>query len=80
MTDTTRNGLCSTCINSIRCLTWGEWKCTVYAQRFYGQNMPTECGVYKKRPKDFKETPCRCEDCLRNSAPMEDEVEIGGVG
>lgn len=75
MSDTTRNGLCSTCVNSIWCDTWGEWKCTVRKRRFYGSNIPDECKSYKKRGKDFKERPCQCEDCLKNPEVVMEEAQ-----
>ena len=75
MSDTTRTGLCASCTNSIWCDTWGEWKCRVYERRFYGRNIPETCGAYKKRGKDFKESPCQCEDCLENPDIEVDEEE-----
>ena len=73
MTDTTKNGLCATCISSIRCDTWGEWKCVAHKRRYYGENIPETCADYKKRGKDFKESPCQCEDCLKNEALVREE-------
>lgn len=57
-------GLCATCEKSIFCNTWGEWKCKGLELRVYGDVV--QCGTYKKRPKDFKEPKCQCEDCLNN--------------
>ena len=59
-------GLCSTCVNSIRCDTWAEVKCKAKTKRIYNHTDMTECDDYKKRDKNFKESPCQCEDCLKN--------------
>lgn len=59
--------LCPTCKNSIWCGTWAEWKCVAKKQRIYAYKTMTTCGSYKKRPKDFKESLCQCEDCLRSA-------------
>lgn len=67
--------LCETCVSSRRCETWGELKCVAKKMRIYGYKTLTECKFYKKRGKDFKEEPCQCEDCLKNEALMEEEVE-----
>ena len=74
MSDNTNNGLCPKCVNAIFCNTWGEWKCTAQGRRIYGYKTMTECKFYKKRGKDFKESPCRCEDCLKNE-PIEGSEE-----
>lgn len=66
MSDNTNNGLCPSCTNSIRCNTWAEWKCKVQERRIYGYKTMTECKSYKKRPKDFEEPKCQCEDCFEN--------------
>lgn len=73
MSDNINNGLCPSCANSIRCETWGEWKCVPQKKRIYGYKTLTECKFYKKRSKDFKESPCRCEDCLKNTEPVGDK-------
>lgn len=59
-------GLCPSCTNAIRCETWAEWKCTAQKKRIYGYKTMSSCKFYKKRPKDFKEPKCQCEDCLKN--------------
>lgn len=64
------NELCVSCANSIFCETWGEWKCRDLEIRIRGSLV--ECGSYKKRPRDFKESKCQCEDCLNNAALYED--------
>lgn len=71
-TTTETNGLCPSCVNAIRCDTWAEWKCGVQKKRIYGYKTMTECKFYKKRGKDFKESPCQCEDCLRESEVAHD--------
>lgn len=71
------NNLCASCINSLRCYTWGEWKCTAQTRRVY--ETVTKCDDYKKRGKDFKESGCQCESCLRNEAlaeELEEESEV----
>lgn len=65
--------LCPSCTNSIRCETWAEWKCKAQKRRIYGYKTMTVCGSYKKRPKDFKEPKCQCEDCLKNATLIEEE-------
>lgn len=67
--------LCPTCGNSIYCPTWSEVKCTVKEKRIYGYKTMTVCGSYKKRPKDFKEPRCRCEDCLKNELLAAERLE-----
>lgn len=69
--------LCATCSNSIRCHTWGEYRCSVKKRRVY--ETVTKCDSYAKRPKNWKEIPCRCESCLRNEAlaeELEEESEV----
>ena len=58
--------LCLNCVNSIFCPTWAEVKCKVREKRIYNHAVLTDCGFYKKRDKNFKESPCQCEDCLKN--------------
>lgn len=60
--------LCASCSSSIWCDTWGEFKCSVKERHITGPK--TVCASYTKRPKNWKEMPCRCEDCLKN---MEEE-------
>ena len=59
-------GLCLNCVSSRWCETWGEMKCLMKKQRIYGYAKLTECKFYKKRGKDFTESPCQCEDCVKN--------------
>ena len=66
-------GLCETCVYSIWCPTWGEWKCKNRERRIYGT--VTTCHNYSKRPKDFKEPKCQCKNCLENELLMELEDE-----
>lgn len=66
--------LCPTCSNSIRCETYGEYKCTAKKHRIYGWKEMTECKEYKKRPKGWKEMPCQCKDCLANDK-LSEEIE-----
>lgn len=66
-------GLCSSCMNSIWCPTWGEWKCKALKRRIYWSNLST-CRFYSKRGKDFKEPRCQCDGCLKNEALL-DEME-----
>lgn len=67
-------GLCPICTNSIWCPTWAEWKCKIKERRIYDYKTLTECKFYKKRGKDFKESRCQCEDCLKNEDLL-DEME-----
>lgn len=64
--------LCPSCVNSIFCDTWGEWKCLVKERRIYVYAGMTTCKDYKKRGKDFKKRKCQCEDCLRNELLVEE--------
>ena len=70
------NGQCPTCSNSIRCDTWGEWKCAVHKRR-YIHNGPVICSDFKKRPINWKEMRCGCEDCQKNEVLMEGKDEEG---
>lgn len=67
--------LCPACSNSIRCETWAEWKCTARKRRIYGWVDLTLGKKYKKRPKNWKEPPCRCKDCLENDKLSEEREE-----
>lgn len=64
---------CDTCAHAIHCDTWGEVKCTYLKMRIYDFETMTECKFYKKRPKDFEEPNCQCEECVRRG---EFDVEI----
>lgn len=72
-----KEGLCSSCVNSIWCNTWAEWKCAKRKTRFtnFGYSQPATCTDYKKRDKNFKEPKCQCEDCLRNESLLGEESE-----
>ena len=68
--------LCPKCENSVRCETWGEWKCTAQKKRIYGYKQltdPAQCKFYKKRGKNFKEPKCQCETCVENDLLVDDE-------
>ena len=67
--------LCATCNNSIFCPTWAEWKCLAQKRRVYEYAEMTECKDFKKRPADFKERKCQCEDCLRNDILAGEDAE-----
>lgn len=75
MSDNTNNGLCSSCTSAIWCPTWAEVKCLAQKMRIHGYKTMTSCKFYKKRDKNFKESPCQCEDCLNNSALHEEYLE-----
>lgn len=64
--------LCPTCLYSIRCNTWAEYKCTLKEKRIYGYKTMRACGSYRKRPKDLEWRPCRCEDCLKVAVEVEE--------
>ena len=70
-------GLCTTCIYSCWCPTWGDYRCFEKEIRLstYGFQQPINCSVYKKRGKDFKEPKCQCENCLENEKSLDDEEE-----
>lgn len=68
-------GLCPTCVNSIRCDTWAEVKCKKLKRRIYGYKTLTECKFYGKRDRLFKEPKCQCEDCLKNEALADENGE-----
>lgn len=61
--------LCKNCSNSLWCYTWGEYRCSVKKRRIY--EIMTKCNDYEKRGKDFKETRCHCDDCLKNESLWE---------
>lgn len=65
--------LCSSCIESIFCPTWAEWKCKKFKKRIYFK--PTICKGYKERPKNFEEPKCQCENCLRNDILTDETYE-----
>lgn len=65
--------LCETCIHSIRCETWAEWKCKLENRRIY--EIRTKCSGYKKRDSNFKEPKCQCEDCLKNELLFSEEED-----
>lgn len=64
MSDNTNKGLCPSCVSSIRCETWGQYKCKVKERHITGRK--SVCASYTRRPKDFEEPKCQCEDCLKN--------------
>ena len=68
-------GQCTSCVNGIRCSTWSEVKCKKLERRIYGYKTLIDCKFYKKRPKDFKEPRCQCEDCLKNELLSEEYLE-----
>lgn len=68
--------LCPTCIHSIRCLTWAEWKCKKLERRIYDYKDLDKCEHYKKRPDIFKEPICSCDSCAENDF-LFDEYEEG---
>ena len=67
--------LCPSCANSIRCDTWAEWRCKKYEKRIYNYTAITKCKLYSKRPKNFKEPKCQCEDCLKNELLLTEEYD-----
>lgn len=67
--------LCPTCIYSIWCRTWAEWKCKKLCTRIKNNNAISRCEHYKTRPKDFKEHKCQCEDCLKNELIYEEDCD-----
>lgn len=73
MSDNNTKSLCPSCASAIFCPTWGQFKCRT--KKRYITGCKTICGSYKKRPKDFKEPRCQCEDCLKNEALMENMEE-----
>lgn len=67
------NNLCASCSNSLRCYTWGEYRCSAKKRRVY--ETVAKCDDYIKRPKNWKEMRCQCDDCLRNEALAEELEE-----
>lgn len=70
--------LCEDCTESRWCETYGEVKCLAQKKRIYGYVKlidPAQCKFYKKRGKNFKESKCQCEDCLRNEQLVEEAEE-----
>lgn len=74
MSETTKS-LCQKCVMSVWCPTWAEVKCLTYERRIYNHTELTECPGFKKRPKNFTERKCRCEDCLKNELLFEENEE-----
>ena len=68
-----KDTLCSSCIESVFCPTWAEWKCKKFKKRIYSKLMT--CEEYKARPKDFEEPKCQCDDCLRNDILTDEMYE-----
>lgn len=62
--------LCDVCENSRFCSVWGETKCVALKQRIY--NTIEKCDSYKRRPKNFVEPKCQCEDCQRREIDAEE--------
>ena len=56
--------LCLTCTHKITCGVWAEKKCLALKTRIYSEI--ETCKHYKKRDKNFKESKCQCDDCLKN--------------
>ena len=54
--------LCDVCEYSRMCSVWGETKCVKLKQRIY--NTIESCPDFKRRPKNFVEPKCQCEDCM----------------
>lgn len=67
--------LCPTCVHSIWCRTWAEWKCRILCKRIRNPDSVTGCEHYKTRPKGFKEPKCQCEDCLKNELLYEEDCD-----
>ena len=67
--------LCPTCVHSIWCRTWAEWKCKKLCIRIRSNNVINKCDDYKTRPKGFKEHKCQCEDCLKNELLYEENCD-----
>ena len=67
--------LCPTCVHSIWCRTWAEWKCKKLCIRIRNHNSISKCENYKSRPKGFKEHKCQCEDCLKNELLYEEDYD-----
>lgn len=68
-------GLCPTCIHSVWCPTWAEWKCTVKSKRIPVLSRVKVCSDFKKRDKDFEEPKCQCKNCLENDILWNEENE-----
>lgn len=73
MSDKETTNLCSSCTYSLWCDTWTEFKCKAKLKRIYKKM--SECDSYKKRDRKFKESPCQCEDCLKNEKLAMDREE-----
>ena len=41
----------------------------------YNYTAITKCKLYSKRPKNFKEPKCQCEDCLKNELLLNEEYD-----
>lgn len=67
--------LCPTCVHSIWCRTWAEWKCTQLCTRLRDNDIVVKCDYHKPRYKGFKEPKCQCEDCLKNEMLYEEDCD-----
>ena len=65
---------CKNCSKAIWCPTWAEHKCVETEVRY---SAPVEdCEGFVKRPENWKEMKCRCEDCQKNDL-LDVEIEEG---
>ena len=64
---------CASCSVSVFCPTWGEWKCITRELRY--SRPVANCMDFSKRPANWKEHRCQCEDCLKNDALAEEYME-----
>ena len=76
MSDNTNLNLCPNCTSAIFCDTWGQFKCTAKKRYISNYRVVLQCESYKKRPKDYKDRKCQCEDCLKNAALAEEYLEV----
>lgn len=71
-----KESLCASCASSIWCPTWAEWKCKLKERRIYSAMLLSkQCPDYKKSDKNFKESKCQCDDCLKNESLLDGESE-----
>ena len=51
------------CIHSIFCPTWGEWKCVERKETIKDESVCDTCETFKKIGNDDETPECHCETC-----------------
>lgn len=62
------------CVNSIFCPSWAEFKCVERKEIIRNESVCDNCEYFKKRNKDEEIPDCHCETC--ESRVKDDEVSM----